>query len=185
MSQSRYQFPIPFGWFHICLEDALEPGELMELRCFERDLLVWRGEDGEYHVQDVYCPHLGANIARGGEVVGNTVRCPFHDWQFNGDGSVAAIPYARTINKHACLGTYPSRNHYGAVMAWYHPDSVEPLYELPEVPELHGNEYIGPITEEHTDQRLLLARRRADSHDLVRSKYLSPAKLHDRTLQGD
>lgn len=150
MAASRYSFPIPFGWFHICLEATLEPGELTQMRRFERDLLVWRAEDGEYHVQDVFCPHLGANIAKGGEVVGNTVRCPFHDWQFNGDGSVAAIPYAKNINKKACLRTYPSSNHYGVIMAWYHPHAIEPLYQLPEVPELESGDYIGPIVQDHT-----------------------------------
>ena len=44
---------------------------------------------------DAYCPHMGANIAVGGHVIGDCLECPFHGWQFRGsDGKVTKIPYA-------------------------------------------------------------------------------------------
>lgn len=56
---------------------------------------MFRGEDGIAHVMDAYCPHLGANLAVGGRVVGNCLECPFHGWQFRGDdGKCVKIPYA-------------------------------------------------------------------------------------------
>lgn len=56
---------------------------------------VFRGQDGEAYVVDAYCPHLGANLAVGGQVVGNCIECPFHGWQFRGtDGKCVKIPYA-------------------------------------------------------------------------------------------
>ena len=33
---------------------------------------------------DAYCPHLGAHLAEGGRVQGESVRCPFHAWEFDG-----------------------------------------------------------------------------------------------------
>lgn len=57
---------------------------------------VFRGMDGEVYVLDAYCPHLGANLAVGGHVVGNCIECPFHGWIFSGkDGSCVKIPYAK------------------------------------------------------------------------------------------
>lgn len=65
-------------------------------------LAVFRSQDGQAYVVDSYCPHLGANLAAGGRVVGNCIECPFHGWQFQGeDGKCARIPYAEK-------GEYPS-----------------------------------------------------------------------------
>ena len=56
---------------------------------------VFRGQDGKAYVLDAYCPHLGANLAVGGRVVGSCIECPFHGWQFRGnDGKCTKIPYA-------------------------------------------------------------------------------------------
>lgn len=58
-------------------------------------LAVFRDQDGKSYVVDSYCPHLGANLAVGGRVVGNCIECPFHGWQFRGnDGKCVKIPYA-------------------------------------------------------------------------------------------
>lgn len=44
---------------------------------------------------DAYCPHLGADLAAGGRVVGSCIECPFHGWRFRGeDGKCTHIPYA-------------------------------------------------------------------------------------------
>ena len=59
------------------------------------NLAAFRDENGEAHVLDAYCPHLGANISIGGRVIGDCLECPFHGWQFRGsDGKVTKIPYS-------------------------------------------------------------------------------------------
>lgn len=64
--------------------------------CFSgQQVAVFRGQDGKAYVVDAYCPHLGANLAVGGRVVGGCIECPFHGWQFRGqDGKCVKIPYA-------------------------------------------------------------------------------------------
>jgi len=146
---SRFRFPVPYGWFYVAAQAGLETGTIRQVRRFGRDLILWRGEDGEAHLQDAYCPHLGANIAVGGKVVGNTVQCPFHQWRFNGDGSVAAIPYATKINSYACLTAYPLIERYGNLMAWYHPNAVAPQFDLPTVAELEDTDFVGPVSQAH------------------------------------
>ncbi len=60
-----------------------------------QQVAVFRGQDGKAYVVDAYCPHLGANLAVGGRVVGGCIECPFHGWQFRGaDGKCVKIPYA-------------------------------------------------------------------------------------------
>jgi phenylpropionate dioxygenase-like ring-hydroxylating dioxygenase large terminal subunit len=145
----RYDFPIPYGWFYVADADSIGPGEIKNLRIFADDWILWRDEGGEFHMQEAYCPHLGAHLGFGGKVIGSTIECPFHRWTFNGDGSVATIPYATRINEKACLKTLPVRLHYGNVMAWYHPEQKEPFYELPKIPEIESGEYLGPLNETH------------------------------------
>ncbi|HSB94806.1 MAG TPA: Rieske 2Fe-2S domain-containing protein [Spongiibacteraceae bacterium] len=146
---SRYDFPIPYGWFYVGDAAALASGEIQTVRYFGQDWVLWRDTDGNAHLQEAYCPHLGAHIGVGGTVIGNTIECPFHKWTFNGDGSVAAIPYATRINEKACLKTLPLREHYGNLMAWYHPDNIAPIYELPKVPEIDSGDFRGPLSETH------------------------------------
>lgn len=147
---ARYEeMEIPFGWFYICETDELNPGEVKEIRRFGEDLMLWRDESGEYHLQETFCPHLGANIGADGKVVGNSIECPFHDWQFNGDGNVELIPYAKEINKKACLKTYPLKKMYAWYMGWFHPEGEAPSYDLPSVPEAEDADYIGPLYDIH------------------------------------
>lgn len=68
---------------------------LLWLIILGEQVAVFRGQDGKAYVVDAYCPHLGANLAVGGRVVGSCIECPFHGWQFRGnDGKCVRIPYA-------------------------------------------------------------------------------------------
>lgn len=63
---------------------------------------MFRVENGKVHVVDAYCPHLGANLAVGGRVLGGCIECPFHGWQFQGsDGKCVKIPYAEKGESYA------------------------------------------------------------------------------------
>ena len=146
---ARFPFPIPYGWFYLTEDKALETGQILNLRRFGEDVILWRDEEGEPHLQEAYCPHLGANIGVGGKVKGKTIECPFHHWRFDAEGSVAEIPYATKVNPYACLRTYPVKLHYGNLMAWYHPDGAAPFYDLPVVEKLETGEYRGPISQSH------------------------------------
>jgi phenylpropionate dioxygenase-like ring-hydroxylating dioxygenase large terminal subunit len=146
---SRYNFPLPYGWFYIMEASELAQGELRPIRRFGQDLIVWRDTDNELHLQEAYCPHLGANIGVGGKVIGKTVECPFHKWTFDGAGCVAGIPYTDTINKRANLFSFPVQVHYGNLMAWFHPERAAPSFELLSVPQLDSGEFNGPLSRTH------------------------------------
>lgn len=149
MTEKRFPFPIPFGWYHVAFATDVKPGEIKPMRYFGRDLVMWRSESGELHLQDAYCPHLGANFGVQGKVMGENIRCPFHHWQFDGDGKVAEIPYARQLNTKACVRTYPLQEKYGLIMAWYHPDSEAPSFDLLEAPEFEDPDFVAPIVTRH------------------------------------
>jgi len=39
--------PLPFGWFMVAYSDELAVGEVKPLYYFGKDLVLWRGEDGQ------------------------------------------------------------------------------------------------------------------------------------------
>ena len=138
--QLRSPFPIPFGWFQVAWSADVKPGQILPFESFDRKLVVWRDEDGAAHVNDAFCPHLGAHFGYGGQVVGNDIACPFHGWRFDAQGQNTLIPYSERINKKACVESFPVTEANGLIMAWYHPEGVDPMWEIPVVPEFNDPE---------------------------------------------
>ena len=141
---SRFPFPIPYSWYQVAWSDELPVGGVRPLYYFATDLVLWRDDEGTAHLQDAICPHLGAHLGHGGHVEGCTLQCPFHGWRYDGEGTNVDIPYSSRTNGRAKLRTYPVVERNGLIMAWYHPDGVEPLFDIPEVPELNDDTRFTP-----------------------------------------
>jgi len=152
MSQ-RYPFPIPCGWFQVCRPDEVAVGTSRALFYFDRHLVAWRDEEGVLHVQDAFCPHLGAHLGHGGSVEGCELQCPFHGWRFDAEGTNVDIPYSTRTNKRARLRTFPVHEVNGKSMVWYHPDpDVAPRWDIPALDDLTSGEFFGPVYTDHTVQ---------------------------------
>jgi hypothetical protein len=68
--------------------------------------------------------------------------CPFHGWEFDGDGTNTRIPYSERTNAKAQIRSYPVvelGDHF--IMAWYHPFDAEPTYAIDAPPELTDPEF--------------------------------------------
>jgi nitrite reductase/ring-hydroxylating ferredoxin subunit len=121
------------GWFQVAWSRELAPGALRTLRYFGQELVLFRAMNGTAHVVDAHCPHLGAHLGIGGKVVGDCLECPFHGWQFAGDGRCAHIPYAKKIPPKATLGSWPVVERDGMIFVWRHHARRPPDRELPSV----------------------------------------------------
>ncbi len=141
----RYNLPIPFGWFGIALSDELAIGDVKPLHYFGRDIVLFRTESGEAKVLDAVCPHLGAHLGYGGTVKGESIACPFHGWQFNGDGYCTAIPYAEKmppkVVDQRCIRHYVTKEDNQAIWVWYHPQDDAPHWQLDHIPEMVDAEF--------------------------------------------
>jgi len=130
----RFPMDIPFGWFFVSYSDELAIGNVKPVHYFGRDQVLFRTEEGEAGMLDAYCPHLGAHMGHGGKVEGNKLRCPFHSWAFRPDGFCVDIPYAKAIppitKREPIARPYPVVEKNGVVWAWYHPERVEPLFDV-------------------------------------------------------
>lgn len=142
MSEPRYAFEekgrFARGWHIVALSQELAKGDVKALHYFNEDLVLFRGDSGEAVILDAYCPHLGAHLAgTGSRVVGDTIRCPFHGWQFDCSGSCTAIPYANKIPDRArnALKSWPVVEKNGFIALWYDSEGGSPNWQLPDIPE--------------------------------------------------
>lgn len=122
----------PHGWFAITPLRDLPVGTVRRVVLDGRERVLWRGEDGGVRLQGATCPHLGAHLAEGGEVVGDTLRCPFHGFRFDGAGACVATGYGTRPPGRARLATVPLAVRHGVVFAWVDPADGPPAWALPE-----------------------------------------------------
>jgi 3-ketosteroid 9alpha-monooxygenase subunit A len=132
----RFPFPIPFGWFCVGYPEDFPTGEAKAIYAFDQHWVAWRDETGELHVQDAFCPHLGAHLGHGGTVEGCELVCPFHGWKYDAEGANTDIPYSERTNRKARIRSFPVIERNGVSMIWYHPDPEQaPMWEMPEIEE--------------------------------------------------
>ena len=136
-SNARYPFtPYPKGWFRAAYSDELGPGEIKNLSFFGREWVLYRSESGEARLVDPYCVHLGAHLGHGGEVVGERIRCPFHHWEFDGEGKCAKIPYAKRIPPRARINAHSVVEKNGLIFFYHDREAASPAFDLPDLPEI-------------------------------------------------
>jgi nitrite reductase/ring-hydroxylating ferredoxin subunit len=102
---------IPVGFTRLVAVDQCREGAGAFVEHHGRELAVFLlGDSGGVVVMDNACPHASGNLS-GGEVVGNTVSCPWHHWEFDlATGVCTHSPLAR-------VRRYPAEIRAGAVWA--------------------------------------------------------------------
>ncbi|MEU2657743.1 Rieske 2Fe-2S domain-containing protein [Streptomyces sp. NPDC007325] len=128
------------GWHCLGLAETFKDGAPHEIEAFGTKLVVFQGQDdGELHVLNAYCPHMGGNLAHG-TVKGDAVACPFHDWRWSGDGRCAGIPYARRVPPRARTRAWTALERNRQLFVWHDPEGNPPPPEVtvPEIAGVHG-----------------------------------------------
>ncbi len=54
--------PVPNGWYAALALTELSPGAVSSFIAVERELVAFRTDDGDAHVIDAHCPHMGAHL---------------------------------------------------------------------------------------------------------------------------
>ncbi|XP_063899359.1 cholesterol 7-desaturase nvd [Helicoverpa armigera] len=135
--------PYPNGWFAVAESRELKVGGVTAVDALGQNLCVYRGEDGVARCVDAYCPHLGANLAVGGNVCGNCIECPFHKWRFGENGACVSVPGVENAPKGVSIKQWSTVERDGAIWLWYDAEDRPPLWNIEEVPELEHWGYRG------------------------------------------
>src|SRR5579859_6438769 len=89
-----------------------------------RRLVAFRTASGRLCVMDARCAHLGADLGLG-DVAGETIRCPFHHWEYGADGQCVHIPgNAEVVPALARQAVYPALERHGYIFFF---NAREPL----------------------------------------------------------
>jgi 3-ketosteroid 9alpha-monooxygenase subunit A len=124
------------GWHCLGLVRDFKSGGPHQISAFGTELVVFTGEDGNVNVLNAFCPHMGGNLAHG-QVKGNAIACPFHDWRWGGNGKCVDIPYARRVPPLARTRAWVTRQIAGQLFVWNDPQGSQPPaeVEIPGIPE--------------------------------------------------
>ena len=129
--------PFPVGWFGVCPAADLGPGALLERTFLGEQVVAFRTGSGCAAVVSAHCPHLGANLARGGRVVDESLRCPFHSLRWGVDGTCVGSEYPGDPGYPGRLRSYPTIERFGFLFAWHDPAGGEPAFDIPDL-DLRG-----------------------------------------------
>ncbi|AQT81084.1 3-ketosteroid-9-alpha-hydroxylase [Mycolicibacterium litorale] len=124
------------GWHCLGLARELGDGKPHTVNAFGQKLVVFRAADGGLHVLDGYCRHMGGDLSQG-EVKGNEIACPFHDWRWGGDGRCKQIPYSRRVPKLARTAAWPTLEQDGMLFVWNDPEKEAPPADVT-IPRIEG-----------------------------------------------
>lgn len=118
------------------LKDAPE-----KVRMLGQNFVLFRDSSGQAHCLSNVCTHRGGSLASG-KMRGDCIECPYHGWQFNGDGQCTKIPSLGNDGKipsRTKIDSYPVQEKYGLIFAFLGDlpeDERPPIMDIPE----HGTE---------------------------------------------
>ena len=101
------------------------------------NFVAFRDKEGQAHVLSDTCVHRGGSLSKGWMKDGCVV-CPYHGWEYGGDGKCQTVPSIGFDGKppaRAKVDSYPVQEKYGIVFAFLGdlPEEERPtLYDIEE-----------------------------------------------------
>ncbi|WP_405488440.1 Rieske 2Fe-2S domain-containing protein [Nocardia sp. NBC_00511] len=124
------------GWHCLGLAATFRDGKPHAINAFGTRLVVFADSTGGLQVLDGYCRHLGGDLSMG-EIKGDSIACPFHDWRWGGDGKCTGIPYARRVPPLARTRSWTTLERNGQLFVWHDHERNDPPAEVT-IPYIEG-----------------------------------------------
>jgi len=106
-------------WYPMLTTEALTD-KPVKVKALGQDFVIFRGDDGEAKCVGNTCTHRGGSLSNG-KIAGNGIQCPYHGWEFNGDGHCTRIPSLGPnpkIPSRTRIDAYPVQEQHGMVFAF-------------------------------------------------------------------
>ena len=100
-------------WHPIHRAEELRPGQAKPIEIMSERFTLYRSETGTPHVTEFRCPHRGTQLSAGW-VEGDSIRCMYHGWLFNGTGQCTDQPAEeKSFATKIRIRSYPTREYLG------------------------------------------------------------------------
>ena len=164
-----------------------------KVRLLGFDFVLFRDASGAIACLSDVCIHRGASLGEG-RMANGCVECPYHGWQFDGQGSVVKIPSLpadQKIPTRARVDRYPVQQKYGWVWVFLGdlPEAERP--PLPDFPEYDDTANWRTVRGEFT-WKADYARVVENGLDFAHAPFVHPsfgdrdnAVIHDFTLEQE
>lgn len=133
-------------WYPIIRSEDLGPDEPQKVSLLGVNVVAFRDDDGTAHVLSDTCVHRGGSLGgawsgpeNAPRLINGCIVCPYHGWEFGGDGECKNIPsigYGKKPPARAKIDSYPAQEKYGIIFAF-----MGDLSEAERPPLLNVEEY--------------------------------------------
>ena len=124
-------------WYPVALASEVTAEKPLRVKMLCLPFVAFRDSNGQAHVLSDTCAHRGGALGLG-KIKGNSIACPYHGWEFGGDGRCTRIPSLGDDAKlpaRAKVDAYPVQEKYGLIFAFLGdlPETERPpLYDIEE-----------------------------------------------------
>jgi len=115
-------------WYPIIRSEDLGPDAPQKVSLLGVNVVAFRDDEGAAHVLSDTCVHRGGSLGgawsgpeRAPRLINGCIVCPYHGWEFGGDGECKNIPsigYGKKPPARAKIDSYPVQEKYGIVFAF-------------------------------------------------------------------
>lgn len=106
-------------------EDVSEPGDYIAVQAGVNNIFIVMGDDRQLRAFHNICRHRGTQLLRAVGKRKQALTCPYHDWTYDLEGNLIAVPEAATefpdLDK-SCLSLKPAAVDRWRGMLWVHPE---------------------------------------------------------------
>jgi 5,5'-dehydrodivanillate O-demethylase oxygenase subunit len=105
-------------WQPVHRSEDLAAGEAKPIKVMSEDFTLYRGQEGAAHVVAFRCAHKGTQLSVGW-VEGDTIRCYYHGWVYDGSGHCVEQPAEReSFCDKIRIRSYPVEEYLGLIFAY-------------------------------------------------------------------
>ncbi|WP_413289284.1 Rieske 2Fe-2S domain-containing protein [Bdellovibrio sp. HCB337] len=155
-------------WYIVALDHEVPADRPIVRTVYDIPYVLFRNEEGKITVLIDKCPHRGSQLSKGTCEKGQ-LRCPYHGWKFDGQGSVCEIPSegpdnSESLKRRQWKGfTVPTFQKDSCVWIWPGDPALataEPPWNFPEFSNPKAAKYfmltdfdneVGPLVQNFMD----------------------------------
>lgn len=115
-------------WQPVAIAAEIQRNRAYSIWFNHNPLVIFRAQDNQIKALDDLCPHRQAPLSQG-KIIQGEIQCPYHGWQFNGEGVCTRVPGLQNSNcKSSLVKAWALKEEIG--LLWCCDNKTD--YQLPE-----------------------------------------------------